>query len=214
LAAKGVPGVLAEQDRKVLHSAVKQYQSGYLAERDAVGLIRQVLRETGLSDVLPLVPEALAKPLMDSLKNLGRFHRTYPPFADEHWRLLTYADYLVVFSLLPEQRGRPEQVTQFHGYPVLGKVEVRTPEAFGQVIESLRRGIYGDSIVKRCWDPHHGVRAVSGDRCFDLVICFQCECMHVFSDPASDEYKWADIGTAPAPVLNRLLRAAGVRVPS
>jgi hypothetical protein len=204
--------VLAEQQRKILDFVVKQYGRGNLNEREIVCELRQVLRETSLSELLHYLPDVVAKLLVDSLKILGRFHCTYPPFPDDCWRMLAYADSLLVLSLLPEQQAGPEQPKQFHGYPVLGEIEVRSSELYGQLMEALRRGIYGDSMVKRCWDPHHGLRAVCGVRCLDLVICFRCECMQVFADSGSDEYTWADIGKAPEQVMNRLLSVPGVRL--
>lgn len=202
--------MVESNDRKILDFVVRQHGLGTMTDREAVVELRQVLRESSLPDILPLLPGTLAKLLMDSLKVLGRLRCTYPPFSEDHWRALAYADSLLLFSLLPEKRGSQESVMQFHGYPVLGEVEVRDPETFGTVIESLRCGIYGDSIVKRCWEPHHGLRAIGGGLCLDLVMCFRCECMQVFTDPAAHEFTWADIGKAPEPVLNRLLSAACV----
>jgi hypothetical protein len=117
-----------------------------------------------------------------------------------------------LLSLLPNRSHPSDEAKQFHGYSVLGEVEVKSSDSYAQLIEALHRGIYGDSMVKRCWEPHHGIRTKCGVRSLDLVICFTCECMHVFADPESDEFEWADIGKAPELVMNRLLLAAGVRL--
>lgn len=139
-------------------------------------------------------------------------HTLYPPFPDSLWQVMVNADALVLFSLLPSQSSKPSGAECFHGYPVLGKVETGQSPHRADILESLHRGIFGESTVKRCWDPHHGIRAVSGQRVLDLVICFTCECMHIFADCDSDEYQWAAIGTAPESVLNDVLSAAGVRL--
>jgi hypothetical protein len=139
-------------------------------------------------------------------------HKLHPPFPDSLWQLMANADALTLFSLLPDPHSKSSGADRFHGYPVLGKVEVGASPRRAEILEVLHRGIFGDSIVKRCWDPHHGIRAVSGEQALDLVICFICECMQVFADCGSDKYEWADIGTAPESVLDGVLSAAGVRL--
>src|SRR5262249_23060866 len=104
-------------------------------------------------------------------------HRFYPPLPDDLWQVIANADSLIVFSLLPDEHGKPAGAEMFHGYPVLGKVEIAVGPDRAKVLEALHRGIYGESSVKRCWDPHHGARAVGRDRSVDLVLCFTCECM-------------------------------------
>ena len=49
-----------------------------------------------------------------------------------------------------------------------------------------------------------GSASIRADK-IDFVICFICECMHVFRDAGSDEYKWADISGHPEATLDELL---------
>jgi hypothetical protein len=134
--------------------------------------------------------------------------RLYPPFPDELWARIEHADRLTVYMLHPEPRpcaGRPA----FHGYPVLGRVEV-DESSIARVVGVLRKGLYGRSSPKRCWIPHHGVRASDGPKSVDLVMCFMCEVMQHFAGPRAKKFVWGQVGKAPKPVLNRLLRKAGV----
>ncbi|MGC4046024.1 MAG: hypothetical protein QM758_19710 [Armatimonas sp.] len=69
----------------------------------------------------------------------------------------------------------------FHGVVVLGKRELKKEDA---IATSLKEAIYA-SIEKsgkpaRCFIPHHGIRAVVGDKTVDLVICFTCHYMDIY----------------------------------
>lgn len=69
----------------------------------------------------------------------------------------------------------------FHGVVVLGKRELKKDEA---IAVGLKEAMYA-SMEKggkpaRCFIPHHGVRAVAGDKTLDLVICFTCHYMDIY----------------------------------
>jgi hypothetical protein len=134
--------------------------------------------------------------------------RLYLPFPDELWARIEHADSLTVYLLHPAPRPRAGGPT-FHGYPVLGRVEV-DDSAIAGVVERLRKGLYGRSSPKRCWIPHHGVRASAGRQSVDLVLCFMCEVMQHFTGPRSKNFVWGQVGKAPKALLNRVLRKAGV----
>lgn len=69
----------------------------------------------------------------------------------------------------------------FHGVVVLGKRELKKDEA---IAASLKDALYASmekgSKPSRCFIPHHGVRAVVGDKTLDLVICFTCHYMDIY----------------------------------
>jgi hypothetical protein len=123
--------------------------------------------------------------------------------------ILDKADQLEVFSLDPE---RPEQKPKddFHGWKVLGKTAVEGAEARQKVVDALYKGIAEGQGAAGCFRPRHGVRATSGDKTVDLVICFECVSMevHVGGDRAA---VWTS--AAPQKALDRILRAAKVPLP-
>lgn len=138
--------------------------------------------------------------------------RLYPPFPDKLWSVVENASRLTLYMVLPEPRARWGDQT-FHGYPVLGRVEVEEA-SFSKVIESLRRGIFGKSVPLRCWDPHHAIRARCGTRTVDIVMCFVCDVMQHFPTQHARKPVWGQVGQAPKRVLNRLLKKAGLVPPS
>ncbi len=102
----------------------------------------------------------------------------------------------------------PSAGETFHGYPVLGKVEVADPAAREEIAAALRAGMADRGVhMAACFWPRHGVRAGSGGRAVDYVICFECNQLVVHDGGA----RWArTTGRAPQAVLNRRLTAAGV----
>lgn len=202
-----------EIDRTELEKYVKQLARGIITEEETIAKLRQAVNATQLQGVLSWLPAGLAKALQTSfVTEPGRFRSPYPPFADDLWQVVVNADRLAVLSLVWDMRQQAPETKSFHDYPVIGEVEVKDAEIRAEVIETLHRGTYGESMAKRCFMPHHGIRAVCKGRGLDLVICFICECMQVFADPKSDKHEWADIGTAPEQCLNRILAAAGVPI--
>jgi hypothetical protein len=63
----------------------------------------------------------------------------------------------------------------FHGYPVLGKVEVTDPDRRKQLIAALK-----DAHARRptdgakCFWPRHGIRAIEKGQTIEYVVCFEC----------------------------------------
>ena len=96
---------------------------------------------------------------------------------------------------------------QFHGYPILGKVNVTGDEA-----KNVVNWIYGGFTKRRvingmCFEPHHGLRAATGSNTVDVVICFGCTNMHIFSKGTESN---SALSRSPEKYLNQLLTAAGV----
>lgn len=67
----------------------------------------------------------------------------------------------------------PDDAELFHGYLVLGKTEVAggTRE---DILAAIRADIASGSTISNCFDPHHAVRLMTGDKTLDIVICYKC----------------------------------------
>lgn len=107
-------------------------------------------------------------------------------FPDRAARLLRNADMLLVFSLEPV--AGPSDPKGFHGWPVLGQVGVDKEDREEFVKAVLAGAAPKDSERALCFDPRHGIRAVSKDGTVDLVICFECSQVEVFYSGGSNDY--------------------------
>lgn len=121
-------------------------------------------------------------------------------------------DSLTLYSIDPTEIAagkEPEPGELFHRHLVLGKIDIADAAARRQIVSSVKSGVARGNpfVAKACFWPRHGIRAVSGGRTVDLLICFQCDSVAVYrgetvaSDPISD---------SPKPLLNEYLTSAGV----
>src|SRR5689334_24990229 len=96
---------------------------------------------------------------------------------------LDSADRIDLFRLNPERlpEGDKGGRKEFHGYEVLSE---RRVEAKGQRQEAaafLGKALHWNPARRAsCFNPRHGLRAVSGKRTLDFVICFECLGVAVF----------------------------------
>ncbi|MEJ7732513.1 MAG: hypothetical protein WKG00_25320 [Polyangiaceae bacterium] len=93
--------------------------------------------------------------------------------------VLAGADSLVLYKLDPERAQTGPDA--FHGFRILGRTPVSATSR-GAVV-ALVDGMIRDSdgVVAKCFDPRHGISARKGDATVDLVICFECYQMYVYS---------------------------------
>jgi hypothetical protein len=71
-------------------------------------------------------------------------------------------------------KGVPPSIGEFHGYPVLGQVEITDPVQRAQLLATLKEAIDRRGVVAKCFWPRHGVRAVKNGETIEYVICFEC----------------------------------------
>ncbi len=123
---------------------------------------------------------------------------------------LDKADTLLVFSLDPiEPKEKPKG--HFHGWNVLGVTEVKKPEARKALLAALHKGAAGGTAAKKCFEPRHGLRAKVGDKTYDLVICYACGYMQVFTDDKQGDNVLTDNSSATA--LDKVLKDGKVPRP-
>lgn len=71
----------------------------------------------------------------------------------------------------------------WHGVKVLGKTAAKGDEA-KKVVALLVKGVAEGSAPARCFVPRHGVRVVHEKKTYDLLICFECSQIHIYTDGA------------------------------
>lgn len=115
---------------------------------------------------------------MDHLISFSRAHR-----ALSH-RILTVTK-IVLYSLVPAQgdwlrQNYPERVQEyeklpkFHGYPVLGSVNIEADGEASRWGEFLRSQILPGAYTACDFVPRHAVRFVLPEGQVDILICFRC----------------------------------------
>jgi hypothetical protein len=63
--------------------------------------------------------------------------------------------------------GVPPAVGEFHGYPILGSVEIADPGERQRIIAALKDGISRGDSQMTCYWPRHGLRAVENGKTVD-----------------------------------------------
>jgi len=128
-------------------------------------------------------------------------------------RILEMSDEFILLSIDPNPPQMPEMTDlnskeKFHDYPVLGSVQIKDPKQKGELLAALYKGVrkfHGG--VPGCFEPRHGIRAVSGTNWVELVICFECDQVVEYG-PAGEG--WTLMDKSPRDTFNRALRDAGV----
>lgn len=115
---------------------------------------------------------------------------------------------LQVLSVDPS--GGAANQGRFHGWTVLGVVEVSKARRAGLAERIIAAVPSGDLSVAACFLPRHGVRAVSAEGSVDLIICFQCHQVRVVFDSGPSD--WYVPSSDLQPTLNALLGEAGIPI--
>lgn len=97
------------------------------------------------------------------------------PFAElfqaDGQAILESAPSITLMSIEP--RASYSGKNEFHGYRILAAMELRG-DSKSKLLGKLYTGIAEEAHPARCFNPRHAIRAKSGDRYVDLVICFEC----------------------------------------
>jgi hypothetical protein len=98
---------------------------------------------------------------------------------------------------------------QFHGYPVLGKVEITDAQQRQQIVSGLKEGLRQGGMSK-CFCPRHAVRAVEKGHTFEYLICFQCHDYVEFID--GNRKRSGSVGDGVRSVFDQPLRDASIPI--
>jgi hypothetical protein len=94
------------------------------------------------------------------------------------------------------------------GWKSLGKTLVKDADTRKQVREALYKSAAEGKGLAKCFEPRHIVRASANGKSVELVICFQCDRIHITR--GKDNHDIVAISAAAEPVLNKILKDAGV----
>lgn len=97
---------------------------------------------------------------------------------DEVRAILDKADEIELISLDPKRLKDPKD--GFHGYKVLGQATVRKDDkntAVAAISKGIKESVLGGAL---CFSPRHGIKATHDKKTVELVICFECEHVHVY----------------------------------
>ena len=103
-----------------------------------------------------------------------------PPLAAN---ALVASNKVTLFSLVPDGFGTYKGKDNFHGWQVLGKVEltgiqaVKAAHEFREAVERVN-----DLSMGLCFEPRHGLQVVNSGHVFDYVICYECQGMFIYED--------------------------------
>ena len=93
---------------------------------------------------------------------------------------------LEIFALdpepIPDAQRKAGSTTDLHGYPILGRATLTDANARKELVDLVLRGVReSDGKVAACFNPRHGIRAEHDSKTFDLVICYECLSMSIYS---------------------------------
>ena len=124
--------------------------------------------------------------------------------------VLDKAEQLKLLSLDPNARGGGPGY--FNGYKVLGSTLVKDKETRKKLLTAFYKGVAdSEGVVAACFTPRHGIRATSGGKTVDLVICFQCFSLQIFGP--GKEKGGLLIVESPRDTFNKILTDAKVPLP-
>jgi hypothetical protein len=124
---------------------------------------------------------------------------------------LDISEQLILYSIDGrdfEPGQEPKADEKFHGYPVLGKVEITDLGKRKEIIAALQEGLArSDGTIAKCFWPRHAMRTVSKGRTIDYIICFQCYQLEAHE---GDIKSVRPITASPQPVFDKYLSEAGI----
>lgn len=110
------------------------------------------------------------------------FDRAKNTFQPSVLGVLTNGDSFTLYSIetlpsVPDWKGE-----FFHGCRVLGKNEIKDPAEQAKLISSIESSAKKSrGLVYMCFNPHHGIRSVRGTNLVDVVICFHCLSLQIYT---------------------------------
>lgn len=113
---------------------------------------------------------------------------------------------IVLFSVnAGDPRGYATNTARvFHGFPVLGRTEIREADEKTGLVSSLATAVEDfDAVPAYCFSPRHGLRIIRGATQSDFLICFKCQNMHIYGFHG---YTGCQLGAGPSGYYEQLLK--------
>jgi hypothetical protein len=110
-------------------------------------------------------------------------------------------------TLLTDKQRRRLGPKLFQGYRVLGRVKVQKGRERDELLQALHESIANSPLdYAYCFEPRHAIRTSVGAQIAELVICFGCHRIEVYSPGHSR----TSISATAEPSLDAALKRAGV----
>lgn len=118
---------------------------------------------------------------------------------------------LLSLDPLPSKRG--DSPDAFHGWTVLGEIDVVDPAVRDELVDALEAGIAeNDGMAAACFEPRHGIRVTQNGVQYDFVICFECFSARWYAENV--QKKGFLLTGSPQPVFDRVLTDASIALPA
>ena len=114
-------------------------------------------------------------------------HAEDSAYSDYSWglpadvaRVLSSPDKAILYSLEPWEEPAPTE-NKLHGFKILGQMDL-DPGLAKTVGTQFREAIArGTGAVTACFDPRHALSVTSGGARYDLLLCYGCGQLEIFS---------------------------------
>ena len=161
-----------------------------------LGVVRRRYPHSMNGRLIPLLFVALL-----ALPAASNAAETLPPDIIAAFRSATR---VLLYSLDPANR---REGTGFHAFRIVGYTTVEDPATRQYIATTLPKHVQASNLGAMCFIPHHGIRLVSGRTIHDLVICY--ECGHVYIYSSGRDVRYVGISGDPA-YLDKILTRAKV----
>jgi hypothetical protein len=122
-------------------------------------------------------------------------------------KALERADEVTVYSLNGETGDR----AGWHGAKVLGKTAVTDGDARKALATAVGKGVAEGTAGTRCFIPRHGLTVKYDGTTYDLLICFECRWLYVYTD-GGDKPRVFLTSEAAQKALDKILTDADVEL--
>jgi hypothetical protein len=134
----------------------------------------------------------------------------FRPFSKEVRAVLENGEKFVLLSVKPSPLEDDVPGERFHGHTILGKLEIKDPQVRRKLLTALNSAVEKgcrENLIANCFNPRHGIKAMSGTNEVDLLICFECRQIQVFR---GKENILTLVTKDPSDLFDRTLHQAGV----
>jgi hypothetical protein len=97
----------------------------------------------------------------------------------------------------------------WHGAKVLGKATVKAAADRKSLASAVKKGVEDGTSGARCFIPRHGVSVKYDGKTYDLVICFECSWVYIYTEGA-DKPLVLMTADSPQKTFNKILTDAKV----
>ncbi|MBM3980828.1 MAG: hypothetical protein FJ304_11185 [Planctomycetes bacterium] len=128
-------------------------------------------------------------------------------------KALEKADSVELYSLTGERADKEkDKENSWRGWKSLGKATLSKAADKKAVSTAVTKGVAEADGGARCFVPRHGLRATHGGKTYELVICFECSWVYVYTDGGDKPDVFMTANT-PQKALDKFLTDAKVKLP-